>query len=189
MEINLKSTPWSPRAWHSHRRGSRCVHWESRETAERRAVIHVCTVGGHPVQPQPGLLQHPAPSTTPAIPQHGHPGVLTFPGEGAPEQGQDLHVPPGCVPADWTSSSYLQPRGWMPQGLEGAGLSPCKSCGHAAQEEPGPGAESCSEVAATTHRWTAKREGQPSTPRGACSQQRDALQLLCSFPPGKARAG
>lgn len=91
--------------------------------------------------------------------------------------------PPGCVTADWTSSSYFQPGGWMPGGLEGAGLSPCpcKSCGCAAQEEPGPGAAFGCGVAATTHRLIAKREGQPGIPRGACSRHRDALHLLCSF--------
>lgn len=52
-------------------------HWESRETAERRAVIHVCTVGGHPVQPQPGLLQHPAP---PSHPSARAPGGAHLPG-------------------------------------------------------------------------------------------------------------
>lgn len=51
----------------------------------------------------------------------------------------------------------------------------------AAREEPGPGAASCCEVAATAHRLIAKREGQPGIPWDACSRHRDALHLLCSF--------
>lgn len=127
----------------------------------------------------------PAPSTTPAIPRHGHPGVLTFPGEGAPEQGQDLHVPPS--PPAVSQQTGPAPLIYSPgAGCHGAWkVLGFPLANPVAQEEPGPGAESCSEVAATAHRRTAKREGQPGTPRGACSRHRDALQLLCSFPPAR----
>ncbi|XP_040447972.1 uncharacterized protein LOC121087249 [Falco naumanni] len=128
--------------------------------------------GRAPRATQPGPHQHPAP------PSATQPSLSTGT-QGRPPPREKGHCssawtcmsPSGCVTENWTSSSYLQPRGWMSRGLEGAGLPPCphKSRGHAAQREPGPGAASCREAAAARHSLMAKREGQLGIPWGAAA--------------------
>lgn len=85
-------------------------HWESGEMAEWRAVIRICTVGGHPVQPQPGLL--PAPSTTQPSLSTGTQGCPPPSKKGHQSSARTcMSTPPGCVTADWTRLSYLHPGG------------------------------------------------------------------------------
>lgn len=95
-------------------------HWESREMAEWRAVIRNCTVGGHPVQPQPGLLQHPAPSTTQSSLSTGTQGCPPPSKKGHQSSARtSMSTPPRLY------HSGLDQLVLFTGGLEGAGCSPC----------------------------------------------------------------
>lgn len=101
-------------------------HWESREMAEWRAVIRICTVGGHPVQPQPGLV--PAPSTIQSSLSTGTQGCPPPSKKGHRSSARTcMSTPLSQAVSQRTGPARLiySPGDWMPGGLEGAGCSPC----------------------------------------------------------------
>lgn len=136
------------------------------EQERGRAVIHSCTVGGHPVQPQP---QH-----HPALHQHRHPGVPTSQDDGTPEQGQDLHVPPGLDFLIYSLEAACNEAGKV-LGSPLQILWPCSSGG------AWPWCQTLLQNSCSHAQTDCKAGGTAWHPQGARSQHQDALHLLCSF--------
>lgn len=113
--------PRRRRAWRGRRRAAQGLPWERR--CSRRA-------GRWPQESCDSRLHRgraPSAATASSAPAPS----TTQPTQGCPPPGEKGHQsicvsPRSRVTADWTSSSYLRPGGWMPRGLEGARALPLR---------------------------------------------------------------